>query len=234
MCEFRTLTKDDVELRASRSWMTKGGCAYCSFLIYKDARVDRSILNETVGRFGWQSEFVLVNGNLFCKVSIKNPEGQWISKMDVGTESNTEKEKGQASDAFKRACFAWGIGEELYSSPSVEIQLHTDEYTSGRETDKYGNPKIFPKTDNFYVARMDVDDKTRKITALDIADRGSNDRPARLRFHWTSKPSLSMITKDDFDDYMDGNITDSVLDGKYYITPDGWDQLHERFKKLNK
>lgn len=224
MCEFRILTKDDVELRVSRAWATKGGAPKCSLLVYKDARVDRSILNEAVGKFGWQSEFELINGSLFCKVSIKNPEGQWITKMDVGTESNTEKEKGQASDAFKRACFAWGIGEELYSAPDVSIELYPDEYSTGGN-DKYGNPTIRPYNNLFSVARMDVDPKTRKITALVIIDKGTQQHRQAIRYEWTSKPR--QLSRDDYNDFVDGRVTEAELNNKYYITRKGWESIRE-------
>ena len=89
-------------------------------LLYKDARCDMNILDETVGSFNWQRKHELINGNLFCSVGILN-DGQWVWKQDVGVESYTEKEKGQASDAFKRACFNWGIGRELYTAPVMFI-----------------------------------------------------------------------------------------------------------------
>lgn len=76
----------------------------------KEARVDMRLLDEFFGPTNWKRSHELINGNLFCTVSIwDNEKKEWVSKQDVGTESNTEKEKGQASDAFKRACFNWGI-----------------------------------------------------------------------------------------------------------------------------
>ena len=59
---------------------------------------------------------------MFCTVRVWSEKRNcWISKQDVGTESNTEKEKGQVSDSFKRACFNLGIGRELYTSPFIWI-----------------------------------------------------------------------------------------------------------------
>lgn len=114
---FRKLRASEIDARVS-TVSEKG----CSLLLYKDARVDQNILDETFGIFGWQRKHEIIGGNLYCTVSVKNPEtGEWVSKQDVGTESYTEKEKGQASDSFKRACFNLGIGRELYTAPFIWI-----------------------------------------------------------------------------------------------------------------
>ena len=112
---FRTLRADEIDCRIAQ--IKENGL---SLLLYKDARCDQNILDEVVGPFRWKREHTRDNRN--CIVSIKDPEsGEWISKEDTGTESNTEKEKGLASDSFKRACFNWGIGRELYTAPFVWI-----------------------------------------------------------------------------------------------------------------
>lgn len=112
---FRTLRADEIDCRIAQ--IKENGL---SLLLYKDARCDQNILDEVVGPFNWKREHTRDNRN--CIVSIKNPEtGEWISKEDTGTESNTEREKGLASDSFKRACFNWGIGRELYTAPFVWI-----------------------------------------------------------------------------------------------------------------
>lgn len=107
-------------------------------LLYKDARVDQKLLDETHGEFGWQKKYEVIGGNLYCTVSIKDPDtGEWISKQDVGTESETEKEKGQASDAFKRACFNWGIGRELYTAPFIWITPNGYTNIQGKVYDRF-------------------------------------------------------------------------------------------------
>lgn len=117
MKSFRNLTAEDIECRVN-TISEKG----CSLLLYKDARCDMKILDETVGAENWKRSHELINGNLFCNVSIYDEsKKEWVTKQDVGTESYTEKEKGQASDAFKRACFNWGIGRELYTAPFIWI-----------------------------------------------------------------------------------------------------------------
>ena len=119
------LSIDQVDFRIQS--INKGG--YATILAYKDARVDMNRLDDVFGVFGWQKKFELINGNLFCSVGIFDKDNnQWIWKSDVGTESFTEKEKGQASDAFKRACFNLGIGRELYDYPVISIKLNSNEW----------------------------------------------------------------------------------------------------------
>ncbi len=154
--KFRKLYADEIDCRVG----TDNGTGV-SLLLYKDARVDMRLLDEVVGAFNWKREHELINGNLFCTVSIYNAETkEWVSKQDVGTESNTEKEKGQASDAFKRACFNWGIGRELYTSPFVWINT----------TDADRNQSRKLKT-RFKVKEIEYnDDKVSKLVIVD--DKG--------------------------------------------------------------
>lgn len=115
--KFRFLRADEIDCRVAR--ISNSGVF---LLLYKDARCDMNILDETVGKMNWQRSHSRENAN--CTVSIWDEEKKiWISKEDTGTESNTEKEKGLASDSFKRACFNWGIGRELYTAPRVLIPV---------------------------------------------------------------------------------------------------------------
>jgi hypothetical protein len=116
MCKFRDLRADEIECRVAQA--KENGV---SLLLYKDARCDMNILDETVGATNWMRQHCRDNAN--CIVSIWDEKKQmWIEKEDTGTESNTEKEKGLASDSFKRACFNWGIGRELYTAPFIWIK----------------------------------------------------------------------------------------------------------------
>ena len=115
---FRKLEAREIDARIST--INENGL---TLLLYKDARVDQNILDETVGAENWQRSHEIIGGNLYCTVSIWDDNKKiWVSKQDVGTESYTEKEKGQASDSFKRACFNWGIGRELYTAPFIWIK----------------------------------------------------------------------------------------------------------------
>lgn len=117
--EFRTLKPDEIECRIGQ--VTSKGI---SLLLYKNARVDMQLLDEVVGPENWQRDHFECKGNLFCKVGILSQDrlnNQWIWKADCGSESNVEKEKGESSDSFKRACVNWGIGRELYTAPRIFI-----------------------------------------------------------------------------------------------------------------
>lgn len=130
---FRTLRADEIDCRIAQ--VKKDGSGL-SLLLYKDARCDQNILDEVVGPFNWKREHTRDNRN--CIVSIKNPEtGEWISKEDTGTESNTEREKGLASDSFKRACFNWGIGRELYTAPFIWINKGDFTFRDGKCFDRF-------------------------------------------------------------------------------------------------
>lgn len=126
---FRKLKADEIECRIGQ--VKEDGV---SLLLYKDARVDMNILDETFGCLNWQREHKEVKGVNYCGVSIYNEKlGQWITKYDAGKESNTEAEKGEASDSFKRACVNFGIGRELYTSPKIFIKGGTrNDYYSVR------------------------------------------------------------------------------------------------------
>lgn len=153
--EFRDLTADDIEVRVQS--VKKNGLI---LLLYKNARVDMNILDETVGAENWQRDHYEVKGNMFCRVGInvaKEPmlRGEcWVWKSDCGVESNTEKEKGEASDSFKRACFNWGIGRELYTAPFIWIPA---------EKCNISNDKCY---DRFAVEKIVIEDK--KIVAISI------------------------------------------------------------------
>ncbi len=140
---FRDLTADEIECRTQQ--VKPNGLV---LLLYKDARCDMKILDEAVGVENWQREHYECKGNLFCRVGInvnytipESPE-RWVWKSDCGTESNTEKEKGEASDSFKRACFNWGIGRELYTAPFIWIPVENCNIQNGKCFDKFAVEKI--------------------------------------------------------------------------------------------
>lgn len=114
---FRDLKPDEIDVRIAT--VRENGV---TLLLYKDARVDQNILDETFTPFGWQREHKELKGNIYCGIAIYDKEAkQWVTKWDCGKESFTEAEKGEASDSFKRAGFNWGIGRELYTSPFIWI-----------------------------------------------------------------------------------------------------------------
>lgn len=165
---IRTLRSDEIDVRVQS--ITDKNKVGAVLLLYKDARVDMNILDETFGIFGWQRGHEVINNNLFCTIELKDKEtGEWVKKQDVGTESNTEKEKGQASDSFKRAGVNVGIGRELYTSPFIWVELSEDEYyVSGQSTKLKNNVK-------FTVASIAYNGN-REISELVIFDNKGNKR----------------------------------------------------------
>lgn len=125
---MRKLRAEEIDCRPKQIYEDK-----CMLLLYKDARCDMRIMDETFGPEYWSRSHEVINDNLYCTVSVwSESTGQWVSKQDVGIESQTEKEKGEASDAFKRACVNWGIGRELYTAPNIWIKLNKGETRQGK------------------------------------------------------------------------------------------------------
>lgn len=144
---IRTLHADEIECRIGT--ITARGC---SLLLYKDARVDMKILDETFGVGNWQRTHEVVNDNLFCTIEIWNDKiCQWVKKQDVGTESYSEKEKGEASDSFKRAGFNVGIGRELYTSPFIWILPKNKEMGTRIKTNDEKTGEVKEELKEFYV-----------------------------------------------------------------------------------
>ncbi|WP_406539142.1 Rad52/Rad22 family DNA repair protein [Fibrobacter sp.] len=123
---FRLLEANEIEVRQGR----KVGEEYVELLLYKNARVDYNVLDETVGVYNWQCDYKEVNGVVYCGIGIRDNEtGEWQWKWNAGAEGQIEKEKAAASDAFKRAGFAWGLGRELYTAPRIVVPS-TDKYAA--------------------------------------------------------------------------------------------------------
>ena len=152
--EIRDLRADEIDCRIAQ--VKSNGL---SLLLYKDARCDMNILDETVGPFNWQRTHTRDNAN--CIVSIYDEDKkQWVSKEDTGTESNTEKEKGLASDSFKRACFNWGIGRELYTAPFIWVDASNLNMTNGKCYDKFAVSEI--KIENKKIVYLKIINTSKK------------------------------------------------------------------------
>ena len=157
---IRLLRAEEIECRVA-TINEKG----LSLLLFKDARVDQKLLDETFTPFGWKRSHQVIDGNLYCTVEVWDKEkNQWIGKQDVGTMSYTEKEKGQASDSFKRACFNWGIGRELYTAPFIWIPAERV------NIQKKEREKKFYTYDRFHVWSINYDEEG-KINAVMIVNQ---------------------------------------------------------------
>lgn len=155
---MRLLKPNEIECRVG-SITTKG----FTILLYKNARCDMAILDEVYGAMNWQRKHSRDNAN--CTIEVWDDEKkQWVGKEDTGTESNTEQEKGLASDSFKRAGFNWGIGRELYTAPFIYITpKSTTEIKTNEKTNKpMTYTKIFVKeiayNDNNEINKLVLED----------------------------------------------------------------------------
>lgn len=175
--KFRALTAEEIECRVGTVGKNGNGL---SLLLYKDARCDANILDETVGSENWQCEFYEEKGTLFCKVGIRVDRdeqfAEWVWKDDAGSPSNMEAQKGEASDAFKRACFKWGIGRELYESPFIWIPAEKC------NLQPKGNG--YTTYDRFKVAKIRVDENPdtgrKRITGIRIV----NEKTGQIAYSW--------------------------------------------------
>lgn len=173
--EFRTLKANEIDCRIN-TINEKG----LTLLLYKDARVDQNILDETVGSMNWQRKHTRDNAN--CIVSIwDDKKQQWVEKEDTGTESFSEAEKGLASDSFKRACFNWGIGRELYTAPFIWVSKDNANITYVVKTDKY------TCYDKFKVNHIKYNEN-KEIIELSIL----NDRTGVLVFNYNSNDKAEL------------------------------------------
>ena len=182
--KFRDLKAEEIEVRVSR--ITNAGV---ELLLYKDARCDMRILDETVGAENWQCEYYEHKNTLFCKVGILIAGGtvdldnnglhtsneRWVWKANAGAPSNMEAQKGEASDAFKRACFCWGIGRELYTAPRIFVYA---DKCKEIKTGKNGKPQCF---DRFHVEKIRIENG--QITGLSIW----NDSTSHRCFTWVKE-----------------------------------------------
>lgn len=157
--EFRDLRADEIDVRVSQI-----NGYYVNLLLYKDARVDINVLNESGVK--WKRKHELIGDRLYCTVSIYDEDTQqWIDRQDVGTESYAEKEKGQASDSFKRACFNFGLGIELYTAPQIRV---TTNLTNAKKDEKTGKWSCY---DKFKVDKIVIEN--HRIKEISIVDESN-------------------------------------------------------------
>lgn len=172
--KFRALRADEVEVRVAQI-----GPYSTQLLLYKDARCDMNILDETVGPDNWQRKHTRDNAN--CIVSIwDESKKQWIEKEDTGTESNTEKEKGLASDSFKRACVNWGIGRELYTAGRISVPNSKLEFSekNGKKVLKDLLDVTAMDVENGVITRLVISKGDSTIVFSKYANAGKKETPS--------------------------------------------------------
>lgn len=230
---FRLLTPQDVEVRMNNA---KNG--YADLLVYKNARTDMDILDETFGVMGWQCSYSEVNGVVYCTISVYDAEKKmWISKTDCGAETQVEAEKGQASDAFKRAAFRFGLGRELYSCPKIRVQLYEGEgyWTKFKvETLEYDEDDKCSKlviTDSMGRVRLSWEKGETKVRTFNVQPQQPQPRQTN------PQPSTNRIDKEKFKEL----VIEAQATGKYntqrlkafynfYLSPDNTDPTRTKLE----
>ena len=238
---MRNLRKDEIEVRVAS---TQNNVA--QLLLYKTARTDAAILDETFGQFNWQCSYSEIKGNLFCTISVRDPNtNEWISKSDCGAESNIEKEKGEASDAFKRAGFRWGIGVELYGTPKIKIPIEESDMYNGRFCQTFSLKDIEISPDH-KITSLTIQDRRGNVrytyNAQDNAERFDFSQPIRVAA--TAQPKRkTRYTNDEFikrmseekqkylNDYNALNKLKKFYD--WWISPDAKDPQKSRVEAMN-
>ena len=199
--EFRTLRADEIDCRIS-TINEKG----LTLLLYKDARVDMNILDETVGSMNWQRDHKELKGNIYCGISIWDSEKeQWITKWDCGKESFSESEKGESSDSFKRAGFNIGIGRELYTSPFIWISAAN--YTSAEKNGKLITYDTFRVKQIRYNENREIDGlvivntKTNKVV-FECGNMINSSTIDDMKIQETQKQRIKELDKQMIKDYL--------------------------------
>ena len=196
MGNIRLLRADEIDARIQS--VNKGGARV---LLYKNARTDMDILDETFGPMNWQRKHELINGRLFCSVGVYDSHtDQWVWKQDVGVESNTEKEKGQASDAFKRACVNFGIGRELYTAPDIFF-FNKDLKNYKAEGNRYSCYDRFTVVDIEYSGRVISHVKIKNESTGKVHTFSNAARPAKDK----GEQEMSV------DDGLNGSQTQTII-----------------------
>lgn len=167
---MRLLRASEINVKPAQV-IERRGKVYAMLLLYKDSRCDMTRMDEEYGPLNWKRTHRLIGENLYCSVAVYDSKiGHWIEKEDVGTKSDYEEQKGEASDAFKRACTNWGIGRELYTAPSVYVELLDSEFYMGRD-----QKARMTSSTKFHVSSIGYGDD-RNINALVISDSDGKER----------------------------------------------------------
>ena len=160
----RLLRADEIEVKIKQ--VSKNGAVA---LLYKTARTDMTVLDEVYGAEKWTVDYKEIKGNLYCGIGIYTENTGLVWKWDCGIESREDGEgnqkKGEASDAFKRAGFKWGIGRELYTAPFMFLSVPTEEDDNKKAKVVY---KLKDRYQTFYVSKIEYEGNT--IKSVEIKD----------------------------------------------------------------
>lgn len=183
--KFRDLRADEIDVRVGATTKDKNGnVTHFTFLLYKNARVDMALLDETLGTMNWQAKYYQVKSTMICSVGINinyndpSKEPYFIWKDNGGDDDfTTEQVKAECSDAFKRACFLIGIGRGLYSASKLYMRIERTEENT--EKSYYGCKTIEYDSNGNITKVVIYNKKTKKdvlVATLDkkVSQNGEN------------------------------------------------------------
>lgn len=211
------LTKDDIEVKVKQ--ITAKGCL---LLLYKTARVDMAMLDKIYGVGNWQCDYKVVNNNLYCGIGVL-VNNNWVWKWDCGVESREDGEgnekKGEASDAFKRAGFKWGIGRELYTAPFIWVNVPT-ELDESKSTNNKKIYKLVNTYEKFKVSKIEYD-SNRNISFLEIVDSKNDivfptNKKVNVNKEFPQAKEIKQPTLDDIKNIMMDNHYESFGANEFY------------------
>lgn len=184
---------------------------------YIDSRDVQRRLDEVCGPENWQDDYFEIGGKVFCKIGILCG-GHWVWKSDCGTESNVEKEKGQASDAFKRAAVKWGIGRFLYDMKIVRLKAK-----------QHTNNKYYPADDSGNILW-----NPEQISAICESKQKGNTPPPKptsaRQVNRKAKADFYKLTDENPIDAATRNVLGDIYDSVKDIAPDRYEVAVEAFK----
>lgn len=113
---------DDIKWRIEGKVDGGGGVRVVPYL---DATTVSRLLDEWAGPLGWYDRYAPAEGEkvgLWCFLSVRDDQGEWVTKVDKGMASAFQPEKGLVSDAFKRTAMRkWGIGRNVFRLPTLRL-----------------------------------------------------------------------------------------------------------------
>lgn len=107
----------DIKWRVQSATQDKRRCIVVPYL---DARQVQQRLDDVVGISGWTNTYEAETGTSSLGIRVGD---DFMYKSDVGTDSKIDKEKGKASDSFKRSAVLWGIGRDVYKIGSKMLDF---------------------------------------------------------------------------------------------------------------
>lgn len=181
---------------------------------YIDSRQVMDRLDEVVGPENWCDQYHKEGDKWLCGISLRIND-EWITKWDTGDESNTEGNKGQVSDSFKRAAVKWGIGRDLYAKDLVFVKVRPNKNNKPEIYDE--NKKTVYDVTTFINSGQYKNVKNNKQSQQNTAQQSQTG--AQKKFDPNLPQHMAMVEKG----VQSGMSSQKIMDGitrKYNLTFD--------------